>query len=850
MKNATNENNVWYILRVSVVVTLLATCLLPVFCPAQQPDWQLVTPPKLGIPTALGVSPSNPDRAFVTAEHDGAWEINPAQNPLTFKWTFAYYPYVVNSIDCPTLDPNQCPNIGLYEVHMMRFLAAPSKSTTLYTLGVYSSVTKSTDDGGSWTDVSSVGSGLTPDRHWYALAIAPTDTTGSTLLAGGWGAIRLSLDGGASWMTQLDILNTLTNPPTGAFVTDIEYADNQYVWAATADSAPYPEQAGTQPVCSGVYRSINYGYNWTQKLINSPGADPANCVYAVAPVVAPTPAACLTVGNCVYAATKAGLYFSSDGGGSWQRQTITNGSTNISASPVSDVFFSYGTAPNSWPTVYIGTAIGNSANDGVYKSTVIGGPLTRVAAFPLQSRVYALGGVAQDSNRLYVAYETGDLYKTTDGGINPSNTALLQGAHAGYPMSTIAIPSQPNNYNNEVYVGTVCQGGIYQRKTDGAWNVMQPATLASHTHFHYVMRLVQHPSNAGVTYVTDNNSVNLTTNGGGAWSLVFDTSALIGGGGGSAGIHLHGLGIYAPANDPPPPSSQAVLYVGTGHGNWGTDTAQARIWRATSGGQNQSNWAEVTGGPPPPNGDGFPQPNPTQCNPSTNTESGCFSLYSIAVSPINPNTVFVGTFGSENDPGKTIVGKGIGVVRSTVGGTHWQVINSGLCNDGLIGPCNGSPNPGSLSLFVGTVTIDKEGNFVYIATLNGIYSMSTTGNTWQDISGALPTRRFEAITVDPNDSTILYAGTSGLGAIPPAQPPDAQIFKGQLIGGVWQWNPMSFPLPPIGPMQPLAWSDRYRVRDIQAIAPTNGQTKAYAVIEGGGIYSFSTTNVMQRARHR
>jgi hypothetical protein len=107
--------------------------------------------------------------------------------------------------------------------------------------------------------------------------------------------------------------------------------------------------------------------------------------------------------------------------------------------------------------------------------------------------------------------------------------------------------------------------------------------------------------------------------------------------------------------------------------------------------------------------------------------------------------------------------------------------------------------------------------------------------TWEFIS---PTddppaaRRFESIAVDPNDPNHVYAGTSEL-----VGSPQAKIYDGRLIGGNWQWTPLTLT------MAPRAWADQYRVRDIQfCTGPAGGcWATAYAVIEGGGIYALTSS---------
>jgi len=200
------------------------------------------------------------------------------------------------------------------------------------------------------------------------------------------------------------------------------------------------------------------------------------------------------------------------------------------------------------------------------------------------------------------------------------------------------------------------------------------------------------------------------------------------------------------------------------------------------------------------------------------------------------------------------LGAGIGVVRGIDGGENWQLLTDGLCPNGTTAPsngssCTGSPDAGVQSLFVGTVAIDNTPTNanVYIATLNGIYTMPENGNSWVDISpnfSAPPgtcdpnhfddCRRFESIAVSPS-SNFLLAGTS--------QPlfdldRPARIFKSTDRGITWTVWTMTNP-----PNPSRAWADQFRVRDIQMRT-----SKAYAVIEGSGIYRLDLLLQTQRPR--
>jgi len=435
------------------------------------------------------------------------------------------------------------------------------------------------------------------------------------------------------------------------------------------------------------------------------------------------------------------------------------------------------------------------------------------------------------ADTFYTAFSNGDVLKREL--VNGQNTiSALQGQHAGYPMATIAIPPGQAN-DSTLYVGTVCQGGVYKTINGGStWDTMlKPPAGAFHSHFHYVMRIAQDPSTAANTYVTEDAYVFATADGGGNWARNEPMCNAVPV---PCQIHLHGLAVA--------PSAPSTLYVGSGHGNWPggliQDSPTGRIWKSMNAG---TSWVEFSAG--------FPGPSSTCSN---QTKGGCYSVYTIAVSPRDANRVFVGTFGHENNAGDPAWGTGIGVVRSTIGGGSWELRNNGLCPDGYV-TCSPSlpPPAGAQSLYVGTVAMDNNSNAtpdVYIATLNGLYRMTETGDAWTDISPppALcpnnPTdcRRFESIAVS---GSLLFAGTSeplGSGSYPSGEKP-AKIFQSTNGGTTWTiWEMPTNPSP-----VPRAWAAQYRVRDIKI-----GTSKAYAVIEGSGIYSLVLTTTAQAAAQR
>ena len=168
-------------------------------------------------------------------------------------------------------------------------------------------------------------------------------------------------------------------------------------------------------------------------------------------------------------------------------------------------------------------------------------------------------------------------------------------------------------------------------------------------------------------------------------------------------------------------------------------------------------------------------------------------VVTIAIDPSTPDTLYVGTAGQ-------------GVFKSTNGGNSWTPANSGLDGDAnsiaihpngstlyaatlTFNTASGIPAPGAVykttnggtswtlsglgGQYVTSVKIDPTApNTVYasayeIAALGapgGAYRTLTGGAiSWLPINGGLTTQQVVTLAMDPNDSSILYAGTDGGG---------------------------------------------------------------------------------------
>ena len=108
----------------------------------------------------------------------------------------------------------------------------------------------------------------------------------------------------------------------------------------------------------------------------------------------------------------------------------------------------------------------------------------------------------------------------------------------------------------------------------------------------------------------------------------------------------------------------------------------------------------------------------------------------IAVSPVNPNIVFVGGFST---------------FRSLDGGETWE--------DNTRSYGGGQVHPDHHSL----VFSPRDPNTVYLCTDGGAFRTRNLGESWESVSNGLATVQFQSVDVHPTDENIAYGGTQDNG---------------------------------------------------------------------------------------
>lgn len=149
------------------------------------------------------------------------------------------------------------------------------------------------------------------------------------------------------------------------------------------------------------------------------------------------------------------------------------------------------------------------------------------------------------------------------------------------------------------------------------------------------------------------------------------------------------------------PTNSDILFIGAPSGG---------LWKTTNGG---SSWVNLT--------DQLPS----------------LGVSSILIDPTNTNIIYIGT--GDRDAGDA---PGIGVYKTTDGGTNWTAVNSTMGNK-TVGMMIMHPSNSSLIL---------------AATSGGIYKTSNGGSSWTLVSTS--TAHFKDIVFKPNDPTTVYAATN------------------------------------------------------------------------------------------
>jgi len=112
-------------------------------------------------------------------------------------------------------------------------------------------------------------------------------------------------------------------------------------------------------------------------------------------------------------------------------------------------------------------------------------------------------------------------------------------------------------------------------------------------------------------------------------------------------------------------------------------------------------------------------------------------VVALAMDPKNPRVLYAGTTG--------------GAYRSRDSAASWQKVNTGLIPEEVL--------DASLALGVNTLVVDPvDSNIVYAGTTNGLFKTTNHADSWTRIGQSLPDQFISSLAVHPTQHAILYIG--------------------------------------------------------------------------------------------
>ncbi len=590
----------------------------------------------------------------------------------------------------------------------------PTNNQIVYAGAAQGGIWKTANGGGSWTPLTDTQASLAtgsiaidPQKH-LTIYVGTGEENNSGDSYYGEGVLK-STDGGNTW----------TNIPGpfagggggGARIGGMAVQPNNssVVLAAAGCCSPGP---------SGVYRSADGGMTWTQVLNVNNGSQAYNVIFDP------------NNPNTAYASIDAtGVYKSTDGGNTW---SAANGS-GAAALPLSgNGRVALAMDPNVTTTLW--AAIASNTNNN-------------------------LAG----------------LFKTTDGGntwANLPNTPNFCGGQCWYDL---ALAVQPGN-SNVIFAGGDCCGTVVESLDGGnSWTTFTNL----------------HPDTHAFVFTKD-GTILYSGNDGGMWSTTQITSSSLTWTNLNAGLATQqfypGLSVasnninigFAGTQDNSTElysgtTTWSSIYCGDGGVTLIDDTTnpvtvyincvENNFYKLTDGGQtfnpaqtgigsgDRTNWTPPAAMDPSntqrlyfgtqyvyqtTNGAG----QWTQISPDL-TNGG--NLTAIAVSPVNPNTVWAASSDSQVSVTQNALA-GAGAAWSNVTGTNMLPPRY---------PTAIAADPQQ----AGTAYVTFSGFSGYGDNLGHVFMTTNAGGSWTDISGNLPNIPADGIVVDPLQANTIYVAT-------------------------------------------------------------------------------------------
>jgi len=515
----------------------------------------------------------------------------------------------------------------------------------------------------------------------------------------------------------------------------------------------------------GIYKSIDHGETWEIKnkglsiyFTHDIASDPTNS-------------------EIIYLATRGGVFKSIDGAENWTAKRNgfpANSDYNFSAS-ISDIEID----PNNTDVVYAGVGVPETGYDlagyhwqtnqikgTIYKSIDGTDSWTQIynSGIDTTAMIYSIAIDKNNSNILYAASSKG-MYKSIDAGM--SWLTINTGLPHELCMSVVLDPNNTNTLYITLWAepgSASWQGGIYKSIDGGnTWveknnGIPQVVGSVSGLTSNFPTLLID-KNNPQILYAgnipwTPDPGVYKTINGGDTWTYMSRAE--------NPNINLAlgwvkdaSVGAMKMTLDP---NNSDRIYFGTSMhlfrtenaGNsWDfsyTDSLNTGFWKGNSFETTVAEVVKVD----PTNSDnvyagywdiGFFK-SIDGGNSFKRTVDGMHyenNTFDITIDPDNASIIYAACGFWEQNEGE--------LYKSTDYGDHWLSISNGLPD-------------AQIWSFVLDINSPKNARIIYVASYqNGIYKTIDGGQTWTQTNNGLGTNlQIKKIAIDPNNSSILYAG--------------------------------------------------------------------------------------------
>ena len=375
-----------------------------------------------------------------------------------------------------------------------------------------------------------------------------------------------------------------------------------------------------------------------------------------------------------------------------------------------------------------GLTLGGAARAGVDQWTNTGpsgGNVTVVAVDPQSPATLYAGGAGSG-----FASNSGGGFKSTDGGASwvPFGTAYPCGG-----VGALAIdPATPTTL--------YASGNGTCKSTDGgtSWTQLanDPTTFLPGS----VQSFAIDPQSTATIHAANGNSVITSTDGGQSWT-------------GGTGLP-NGPSFIIVAVDPHTPST---VYAGS---NEGSSASGAGLFKSTDGG---TTWSAINSGIVPLAGVidvvGLAIDPQTPSTLYATTTKGLFKSVNGGAAWTQQQTVITGPIAIDPQATSTLyvggnpqvgAGSAAGIEVSTNGGTSFTPVNTGL----------GAVVSGALA--VNAIAINPQSPAtLYAGTGGGFFATTNGGSAWTAADNGISLMAITALATDPNSATTVYAGTGG-----------------------------------------------------------------------------------------